>query len=242
MRMTNRFYLGIDTSCGWTSFGLVDSQGILASSTLRARESRSQGFVGRLRSFLENCGVPLESLTGMGVIVGPGSFTALRVGVSSAQGLALGLGIPLVPIETHEAAIQSAPSTGSPALVIVPARKGEVFAQAFAFDPGIGWVSEDVIECIKTEGLPKVLENPGSIAGPGLAFYREEVEALFGDRVPVAPEGSWILRGEQVAIIARERLKAGTGDFDPGKTAIRYLQSHGALTIEERGKTISPNR
>jgi len=233
----NPIYLGIDTSCGWTSFGLVDSQGVVASQILRARESRSQGFVARLRSFLDGCGVGLESLAALGVVVGPGSFTALRVGVSSAQGLAMGLGIPLVPVETHEAAIRSVPFTASPTLIIVPARKGEVFAQAFVHNPGIGWVSEDVIECLKVEGLPKVLENPAFIAGPGLAFYREEVAAIYGDRIPLAPEASWTLRGEQVALFARDRQIGESTDFDPGATEIRYLQSHGALTIAERGKS-----
>lgn len=242
MTMVNPYYLGIDTSCGWTSLGLVNEDRVVDSSTASAREIRAQGFVPRVRRFLEGARVRPEDLTGIGVVVGPGSFTALRVGVASAQGLAMGLGVPLVPVETHAAAIRSISSVVAPVLVVVPARKGEVFAQAFNHQPGIGWVSMGMIECLKVEELLRIWASPALIAGPALGAYGEEIAALYGDRIPLAPQTSWTIRGESVASIARERLLDGGTDFDPGQTAIRYLQSHGALTIEERVKAGTEKR
>lgn len=72
-------------------------------------------------------GTPKERLDAVAISSGPGSFTALRIGMSAAKGLAYGLGIPLVAVPTlHAMALSSLPRTATETIVpVIPARKGE---------------------------------------------------------------------------------------------------------------------
>ena len=77
---------------------------------------------------LAEAGVGASSVARMGVTVGPGSFMGQRVGIAFAKGIALGTGAATVPLNTLHAI---AASVGYPLAVIVDARRGEVYVQAF---------------------------------------------------------------------------------------------------------------
>jgi tRNA threonylcarbamoyladenosine biosynthesis protein TsaB len=225
--------LGIDTSTAWSSLGLVDDSGLLLSHTHKARRGHGKGLMNRIEALLESCGGNLRDLTGLGVVKGPGSFTSLRVGVSTAEGLSLALGIPLVPCGTLEAIAAGLPSCLCSAWVLVPARSGEVFAQVFRRESGIGGFSESVIDCVSLDRLTGLGDPPDLVTGPAVTVYWEECRALFGSE-RLAPEPLRYVRGEIVASLALEKIRQGQAPAPESPVVIDYLQSHGALTIEER--------
>ena len=71
-----------------------------------------------------------DDIERLGVCIGPGSFTGVRVGVSAMRGLALALSRPVVGITAFEALAMNAPR-GRPVLIVQDARRGEVYAQLF---------------------------------------------------------------------------------------------------------------
>jgi len=234
--MNEPLFLGIDTSTRWRSIGLINEQGLLASISVHTTQGHGKNLLSRIETLFSELNRSLDALRCVGIVNGPGSFTALRVGVATAQGLGLGLGIPVVPVGTHEAIVCGLPEVREQtALILVPARKGEVFAQLFVDKEGIGWQAKGVVNCIPVEELPEMVDKPGLLAGPALHLYGVELEALYEGRVPLAPIPGRHARGETVAEIARERLEKGTArDYPADKIEILYLQSHGALTIQER--------
>lgn len=76
----------------------------------------------------EEAGITAADLTKIGVTVGPGSFMGQRVGIAFAKGLAMGSGAATVPITTLEALAQG---QEVPTLVLIDARRGQVYAQTF---------------------------------------------------------------------------------------------------------------
>jgi len=129
--------LGIETSTSQTSVALLENgQLVLARAHLRPKQS-AERLLPLIAELLAEAGWPRASLDRIGVSVGPGSFTGLRVGMACAQGLSLGLGIPLLGVTSLQAMARAVPDA-IPGLrcAILDARRGEVFAAAHQPGPG----------------------------------------------------------------------------------------------------------
>ncbi|MDE2486882.1 MAG: tRNA (adenosine(37)-N6)-threonylcarbamoyltransferase complex dimerization subunit type 1 TsaB [Alphaproteobacteria bacterium] len=120
--------LGLDTCLATCSVAVTDGQRVLAS----AREAMARGHQERLapmvQALMADAGLPLASIERVGVTIGPGSFTGLRVGVAFAKGMASALAIPAVGIGALEAIAAEAAGL---VFVAIDARRGQVYAQAF---------------------------------------------------------------------------------------------------------------
>ncbi len=73
--------------------------------------------------FMHECGASWRDLTAIAVVVGPGSFTGIRLGIAYAKGLAMGLGIPVVPINAFELYLAATPD----AFVAIESGRGDFF-------------------------------------------------------------------------------------------------------------------
>ena len=101
--MSEPLILGFDTSAAHCAAALLRGDQLLAER----REEMSRGQAERLMPLLEEMlveqGVSWRDLTAIGVGVGPGNFTGIRISVSAARGLALSLNIPAIGVSTFEA-------------------------------------------------------------------------------------------------------------------------------------------
>lgn len=127
--------LGIETSTSLASAALVENGEVLRSlSHARPKQSAEQ-LLPMIAELFAQQGWSPSALERIGVSVGPGSFTGLRVGIACAQGLALGLGVPLVGITSLRAMARAVPDTLPGArCALLDARRGEVFVAAH--EPG----------------------------------------------------------------------------------------------------------
>ena len=130
--------LGIETSCDETSVAVIDDHGTILSNLIASQIARHQPFGGvvpeiasrehlehlmpLVKEALEASGASLEDLSVIGVTAGPGLIGALLVGVAGAQGLAYGLGIPLVAVNHLEGHIYSPYLTATSEAVPLPSR------------------------------------------------------------------------------------------------------------------------
>jgi tRNA threonylcarbamoyladenosine biosynthesis protein TsaB len=108
-----------------------------ATDTVLARVSETigRGHAERLMAMIEEAvstaGLGLDDVGKIGVTVGPGSFTGIRVGVAAARGLALALGVECVGVCTLEVLARTAPQTDAPVIAAINAHRDEVYVQAF---------------------------------------------------------------------------------------------------------------
>ena len=101
----------------------------------RVSETIGRGHAERLMAMIDDAlaeaKLSLTDIGRIGVTVGPGSFTGIRVGVAAARGLALALGVECVGVSTLEVLAQTVSETDKPVLAAINAHRDEVYAQSF---------------------------------------------------------------------------------------------------------------
>ena len=115
----------INTSGGDLEFVLDDKYARVSV------EKQSIALPIETEKFVASCGARWSDITAIGVVVGPGSFTGIRLGIAYAKGLAMGLNIPVVPINAFELYLAQTPD----AFVAIDSGRGDFFVGANNFAP-----------------------------------------------------------------------------------------------------------
>lgn len=198
--------LGLDTATACAAVGLcVD--GALRVEQREMTRSHAVTLPGIIQRVLGEAGVDFRGLDAIGVAAGPGSFTGLRVGLSTAKGLAFATGARLVGVSTLEA---WARGVGDHVGVVVPmldARKSEVYTARFRSGAGAcRRIAEDCLVPVAT--ALTALPEGALIVGDADRAYAEEIARCAGVSVEVRPFAQHGPSGAAVAQLAAERLAA----------------------------------
>lgn len=126
-----RTILSVDTSMPMLSVSLTTGEHLLGGITLTGRESRNEKLLPAVDWLLTEAGVARNGLDLLVVTRGPGSFTGVRVGLATIQGLSVALGIPMCAMSTHEAFAESVHGEASSVLLHGDAGRGELYVSAF---------------------------------------------------------------------------------------------------------------
>jgi tRNA threonylcarbamoyl adenosine modification protein YeaZ len=118
--------LAIDTSTDNASLALVQDGRALAEANWRCEQNHTVELLPRLVSLLDEAKAGIGSISGIVVARGPGSFNGLRVGISTAKGLAFSLGVPLIGVSSLEVVAYGHAETGLPVCPILNAGRGEI--------------------------------------------------------------------------------------------------------------------
>jgi tRNA threonylcarbamoyladenosine biosynthesis protein TsaB len=154
--------LAFDTATDVATSALVSDGEVLGE-----RSSRAVTLLEDVDALLRRAGTHTRDLEALAVGIGPGSFTGVRIGLSTARGLALALGIPVAGVSTLDALAEGAPG----ALPVIDARRREVFVPLAVLAP-----SDLEVE-------------PGRLCvGSGAVRYRDLLEAKGADIPPDADE------------------------------------------------------
>jgi tRNA threonylcarbamoyladenosine biosynthesis protein TsaB len=153
--------LGLDTALPACSVAVVDGERVLA----RLSEPMTRGHQERLASMTQEAmaaaGTGFDALDRIGVTVGPGSFTGLRVGLAFAKGLALALDIPCVGIGSLQALAASVGGEGR-TIASIDAKRGQVYLQLF--EDGVALSEPEALELADAGGR---MSGVGRLVGPG---------------------------------------------------------------------------
>jgi tRNA threonylcarbamoyladenosine biosynthesis protein TsaB len=128
--------LAIETSTTAASAALVEGGKVVLERAHTRPKQSAERLLPLIAELLSEAGWPRTSVERLGVSVGPGSFTGLRVGIACAQGLSLGLGVPLVGVTSLRAMARAVPeSLPGVRCPVLDARRAEVFAAGYAAGP-----------------------------------------------------------------------------------------------------------
>jgi tRNA threonylcarbamoyl adenosine modification protein YeaZ len=123
--------LGLSTSGPQAEVGLRLPDGRTVAVPLGATRSRGRDVLPRIEGLLATEGLRPRDVEAVAVDVGPGSFTGVRVGVTTAKSLAFALGVPAVPVESLLVLAEAAP-TSEPVLALRDAGRGTVYYARYA--------------------------------------------------------------------------------------------------------------
>jgi len=118
--------LAFDTSAAHCAAALLRDGQIVASAHEDMAKGQAERLMPLLQEVLDAGGVTYQDLDAIGVGIGPGNFTGIRISVAAARGLALSLGVPAVGVSTLEAQAIGVPR---PVWSLVDARRDHVYAQ-----------------------------------------------------------------------------------------------------------------
>lgn len=116
-----------------------------------AVEKQSIALPAAAESFIAECGANWHDITAIGVVVGPGSFTGIRMGIAYAKGLAMGLNIPVVGVSAFELYLAATPD----AFVAIDSGRGDFFVASAVHAPctmTIDEVESEQMKCPRTVG------------------------------------------------------------------------------------------
>jgi tRNA threonylcarbamoyladenosine biosynthesis protein TsaB len=209
--------LAIDTTSERESVALADGPTLLAEVRLRSGVVPSRRILPAVAYVLEAAGMAPGAIEGYAVAVGPGSFTGIRVGLSTVQGLALAAGRPCLGVSTLD--ILASMGTGE-APTIVPmidaARSGHVFAAIY---DGEAHTSEAPQAALPADIADRVT-GPAVFLGDGADRYRAQILARRKDAL-FRPRSLYL--AAVLARLAEPRLTAGEG-IPPGDLRPLYLR------------------
>lgn len=170
----------VDTALGACSAGVVEDGRLLGLRTELMTKGHQERLAGMARDAVADAGGGFGALDRIGVTVGPGSFTGLRVGLAFAQGLGAALDRPVVGVSTLDALAASV-EVGGLVAAVIDARRGQVYARLFR-----DGVAQGAAEALPLEvAVERILEADAAptLVGSGVQILSETFPDRLGDAV-----------------------------------------------------------
>lgn len=202
--------LGIDTSTSCGSLGIIDGDRVVAECALHGKESHSTRLIPSVQALLSSAKLELKEIDGLAVSLGPGSFTGIRVGLSTVKGLAMATEKPVVGIPTLDALAHN--FTFTPYLIcpLLDARKGEIYTALYEDEEGGRMRRLTEYKVLSPSVMLEEIPPQETIfLGDGVEVYGQIIKERFGERALFAPTHLRFLRGTTVAELGRERIMEG---------------------------------
>ena len=236
--------LALDSSTRAGSVAIADADGLMVERTGDPSRPHAERLPGELLDVLRDQGLALDAVDAFAVAIGPGSFTGLRIGIATIQGLALAVGRPVVPVSTLEAIAETV-ADRRPGQIIaawMDAYRRDVFSAVFR----VPWdrpLSDtlSLVEAPSVEAPDRVLArwsgsgwSPDVIVGDGAVLYA----ALIGRAatVAVAPP-----LAATIARVAHARAVSGRGVHPAAVQPVYVRRPDAELAREQRdGRADAP--
>ena len=173
--------LSIDTSTRYASVCIADKASVLCQYSWFSQQNHSKELLPNILQLLNNTGLPKEDLDCIIVATGPGSFSALRVGLSAAKGLSVALGIPLISVNTMEIEAHRFQGLGLRICSVLDIGRGEIAASIYSGDDQT-WVCIAKEDIYTPTALCSTIEQQTIFCGEGMVnvsrFIKDELGGL----------------------------------------------------------------
>ena len=232
--------LALDTSTSQASVAITSSEIVLAESTFTCNRSLSARLVPEIEHLLGLAGLTIKDIDLFAAAIGPGSFTGVRCGVATVQGLALATGKPCAGFSSLAMLSMNFALASHPVCTLLDARKSEVYAGLY--DSSNGTPTRLIADCVMPieQFLDLIVtqnDQPIIFVGEGALRYHETILAHRGERALFAPISHNTGRAAHGAILALDTFHKGIA-LTPAQLQPDYIRASEA-EIARRAKTLT---
>ena len=167
--------LAIDTSSFPASVAIGDDGILMGEYVIRNQRKHSQNIMVMAERLFDDLGMDISDIDVFAVTSGPGSFTGLRIGISTVRAFAQAMGKPVAAVNTLEALAYNLSITDKIIVPMLDARRDEVFTAAYRFSNGT--IEELTPPCVMTIGeiCDKYKGGAVMFTGDGAIIHRDEL-------------------------------------------------------------------
>lgn len=209
--------MGIDSSSDIGAIGLIDNSGLLGEINIRLSHRHSERLLPNIDFLLKETGHHINELDGLAVTIGPGSFTGLRIGLSTVKAFAQVLDIPVIGLSSLDVLAYNIFNKNGWLVPVIDARRNRVYTSLYK-----GW-KKDIIDAkgwpdqaLNVDDLIVRLQNLDDnnkiyMVGNGINAYHD-ILIKSGLDIHFAPDFTNIQRGGTVAELGKNYLVKGLQD------------------------------
>lgn len=204
--------LGIDTSTENGGIGIIEEKKVLSECNLHIKDTHSNQLMPLLDEILERLELEISQIDAFAVALGPGMFTALRIGIGTVKGLGYALNKPVVGIPTLDAIANNLKFVDRLICPVMDARRNEVFTAIYQGGkesgrdgnrPLLQRLSDYL--CIPFDRVTEIVDEPTIFLGDATDKYRNFIESSMKDAV-IADSVFDLPRGANIAMLGKKKL------------------------------------
>jgi len=202
--------LAVDTATESCSVAIVDSGNPVVELTHSHGLTHTRRLMPMIDRVLDDCGLSIDDMEGLAVTLGPGSFTGLRIGLSTVKGLAFADSKPVAGVNALDVLARQFPFAGCRICAMIDARKNEVYAAEYQ------WCQSGPVTLRKARAATPetvlaemaALHTPCLYVGNGARRYKDRIAAIQGRHARFCPDGQSVIRAAVIGIMAQEVFDA----------------------------------
>jgi len=214
--------LAVDTSTAQVGLAIYDGAQVLGEYAWRSNQHHTVELAPAIAELLKRSGLTMENMLALGVALGPGSFTSLRVGLSLVKGLTFARHLPLIGIPTLDIYAAMQPASKLPLLACIQAGRGRLAVGLYKSAKS-GWQAKESARVTDIGSLISEIKTPSIVVGEFTAEERQRL-AMDEANVKLVSPAQSVRRPSILAELAWVRWQKGETD-DEATLAPIYLHT-----------------
>jgi len=185
-----------------------DTSGLIGEVRINVKIAHAERLMPSIKWLMESSQVTIEEIDAFAISIGPGSFTGLRIGLSTVKGFAFATNKPVVSVPTLDAFARTVPFSAYQICPLFDARKDEVFAALYR------WDENNIIKIMPERAVSpgdflKEITDKTVFIGDGIIRYGDMIMDICGDKAIFPPPSIMSPSAATVGEIAFEKIKKG---------------------------------
>lgn len=174
-------HLAIDTSTNTASLALFKNGDVAKAESWSCEQNHTVELLPKLDEMLGSLDAGVKDITSISAAIGPGSFNGVRVGLSTAKGLALGLNVPVAGVDTLKATAFSFKNTPLQICPVLNAGRGDIACAIYKYEAGeLKTIKES--GALKVSELSEIIIEKTLFCGEYLPKVKDEITKALGER------------------------------------------------------------